>query len=179
MKFMLQYKAEKIRELEAALDHEKVKHHEKLEKERDQSRRSIEFLKEQIQFKDKRIDFLLDAVFEKDKQLRDLFIFKVGGRRMGKLKNLAKKAYLSIPRILPDIESVRLHNRQKLYKKLGTEKQWFFSPLRILNISIVKLFVQKMCQTAFGHVGCKGERTLQNWCKLVLIKWKSISQKKS
>ena len=73
LKFMLQYKAEKIRELEAALDHEKVKHHEKLEKERDQSRRSIEFLKEQIQFKDKRIDFLLDAVFEKDKQWRDLF----------------------------------------------------------------------------------------------------------
>lgn len=73
MKFMLQYKADKIKELEAALDHEKVKHHEKLEKEREQSRRSIEFLKEQIQYKDKRIDFLLDAVFEKDKQLKELF----------------------------------------------------------------------------------------------------------
>lgn len=73
MKVMLQYKAKKIEELEAALDHEKVKHHEKLEKERDQSRRSIEFLKEQIQFKDKRIDYLLNAVFEKDKQLKELF----------------------------------------------------------------------------------------------------------
>ena len=73
LKIMLKLKADKIKELEAALDHEKVKHHEKIEKEREQSRRSIEFLKEQIQFKDKRIDFLLEAVFEKDRQLRDLF----------------------------------------------------------------------------------------------------------
>lgn len=73
LKIMLKLKADKIKELEAALDHEKVKHHEKIEKEREQSRRSIEFLKEQIQFKDKRIDYLLEAVFEKDKQLRDLF----------------------------------------------------------------------------------------------------------
>ena len=40
--------------------------------EREQSRRSIEFLKEQIQFKDKRIDFLLEAVFEKDKQHKEM-----------------------------------------------------------------------------------------------------------
>ena len=73
LKIMLKLKADEIKKLEAALDHEKVKYHEKLDKERDQSRRSIEFLKEQIQFKDKRIDFLLDAVFEKDRQLRDLF----------------------------------------------------------------------------------------------------------
>lgn len=73
LKIMLKLKADKIKELEAALDHEKVKYHEKLDKEREQSRRSIEFLKEQVQFKDKRIDFLLDAVFEKDKQLKDLF----------------------------------------------------------------------------------------------------------
>lgn len=72
LKIMLKLKADKIKELEAALDHEKVKHHEKLDKEREQSRRSIEFLKEQIQFKDKRIDFLLDAVFEKDKQHKEM-----------------------------------------------------------------------------------------------------------
>ena len=70
---MLKIKADKIKELEAALDHEKVKHHEKLDKEREQSRRSIDFLKDQISHKDKRIDFLLEAVFEKDRQLRDLF----------------------------------------------------------------------------------------------------------
>ena len=73
MKLMLQFKNNKITELEASLNYEKVKHHEKLEKEREQSRRSIEFLKEQISYKDKRIDFLLEAVFEKDKQLRELF----------------------------------------------------------------------------------------------------------
>lgn len=73
LKIMLKIKADKINELEAALDHEKVKYHEKLDKEREQSRRSIDFLKEQIQYKDKRIDYLLDAVFEKDKQLKELF----------------------------------------------------------------------------------------------------------
>lgn len=73
LKIMLKLKAEKIKELEAALDHEKVKHHEKIEKEREQSRRSIDFLKDQISRKDARIDQLLEAVFEKDKQLRDLF----------------------------------------------------------------------------------------------------------
>ena len=70
---MLKLKADKIKELEAELDHEKVKYQKKMNKEREQSRRSIEFLKEQIQFKDKRIDYLLDAVFEKDKQLKELF----------------------------------------------------------------------------------------------------------
>jgi predicted RNase H-like nuclease (RuvC/YqgF family) len=73
LKLMLKIKADKIKELEAALDHEKVKYHEKLDKEREQGRRSIDFLKDQISRKDKRIDQLLEAVFEKDRQLRDLF----------------------------------------------------------------------------------------------------------
>lgn len=72
LKIMLQYKAKRIKELEDELNYEKVKHHEKLEKERDQSRRSIEFLKEQITLKDKRMDQLLNAVFEKDKQQKEL-----------------------------------------------------------------------------------------------------------
>ena len=77
MKSLLKYKIQRIEELEdqidklqAALDKEKVKYHEKLDKEREQSRRSIEFLKDQISLKDKRIDQLLEAVFEKDKQLK-------------------------------------------------------------------------------------------------------------
>lgn len=73
LKLMLKIKAEKIKELEASLDHEKVKHHEKLEKEREQSRRSIEFLKDQISRKDTRIDQLLEAVFEKDRQLKEIY----------------------------------------------------------------------------------------------------------
>ena len=72
MKLMLQFKSDKIRELEASLNHEKVKHHEKLEKEREQSRRSIAFLKDQIRLKDIRIDQLLEAVFKKDEQQREL-----------------------------------------------------------------------------------------------------------
>ena len=58
---------EKIAELKASLDKEKISHHEKLEKKDEEHRRSIEFLKEQIAYKDKRMDFLLDAVQKKDK----------------------------------------------------------------------------------------------------------------
>ena len=73
MKSLLKYKIERIEELEekikeltAAVDREKVKYHEKLDAERERHNRSIEFLKEQIALKDKRMDQLLDAVFKKD-----------------------------------------------------------------------------------------------------------------
>lgn len=79
MKSLLKYKIQRIEELErqiehleSALDKEKVKYHEKLEKERERNRVSIEFLKEQISLKDKRMDQLLEAVFEKDSQHKDL-----------------------------------------------------------------------------------------------------------
>lgn len=79
MKLLLKYKIQRIEELErqitelsAARDHEKVKYHEKLDKERERSNRSIEFLKEQIALKNKRIDQLLEAVFTKDKQHAEL-----------------------------------------------------------------------------------------------------------
>lgn len=61
LKLMLKIKADKIKELEAALDHEKVRHIEKREKEREQFQKSLNFLKEQVTLKDKRIDQLLDA----------------------------------------------------------------------------------------------------------------------
>lgn len=71
MKSLLKYKIQRIEELEkqvkaleTALDKEKIKSHEKLEAERSQSRRSIEFLKDQITLKDKRIDILLDALYK-------------------------------------------------------------------------------------------------------------------
>lgn len=72
LKIMLQYKADKIKDLENQLDHEKLKAHEKLDKERATFNRSIDFLKNQIELKDKRIDQLLDAVFEKDKQHKEM-----------------------------------------------------------------------------------------------------------
>ena len=79
MKSVLKYKIARIEELErqvelleSSLAKEKVKYHEKLDKEREQNRRSIEFLKEQISLKDKRMDQLLEAVFKKDLQNNEL-----------------------------------------------------------------------------------------------------------
>lgn len=73
MKSLLKYKIERIEELEkqiehlqTALDKEKIKHHEKLEEERERFNRSIDFLKEQLAYKDKRMDLLLSSVQEKD-----------------------------------------------------------------------------------------------------------------
>lgn len=61
LKAILKYKIERIKELETTLDHEKLKHHEKLDKEREQFQRSLNFCREQITLKDKRIDQLMDA----------------------------------------------------------------------------------------------------------------------
>lgn len=79
MKSLLKFKMQRIEELERQVEHlvaslnkEKVKYHEKLDKEREQSRRSIEFLKDQISLKDKRMDQLLEAVFEKDLQHKEM-----------------------------------------------------------------------------------------------------------
>ena len=73
MKVLLRYKIKRIEELEAqveqlkaALDKEKVRSNEKAEKERERSSRSIEFLKEQIALKDKRMDMLLEHYFVKE-----------------------------------------------------------------------------------------------------------------
>ena len=79
MKSLLKYKIERIEELEKQLQiaetnlaKEKVRYHEKLDKEREQHQRSIEFLTNQIDLKDKRMDMLLNAVFTKDVQHKEL-----------------------------------------------------------------------------------------------------------
>lgn len=72
MKVLLKYKIQRIEELEAALAKEKVKYHERLDKEREKHERSIEFLKHQIELKDKRMDMLLEAIFTKDSQHQEL-----------------------------------------------------------------------------------------------------------
>lgn len=72
LKTLLQYKNDFIRDLSRQLDREKIKSHEELDKERERSRRSIDFLKNQIELKDKRMDQLLDEMFIKDKQQREL-----------------------------------------------------------------------------------------------------------
>lgn len=73
MKSLLQYKIQRIEELErqieqleASFDKERVKMHEKMERERLTWSKSIEFLKEQVSLKDKRMDVLLQAVQDKD-----------------------------------------------------------------------------------------------------------------
>jgi transcriptional regulator with XRE-family HTH domain len=79
MKSLLKYKIQRIEELEAQLQsveadlgNEKVKHHEKIDSVREQYTKTIDFLKEQISLKDKRMDQLLNAIFEKDTQHKEL-----------------------------------------------------------------------------------------------------------
>ena len=79
MKMLLKYKIQRIEELEhqvlhlqSALDKEKIKYHEKLEKERERSNRSIDFLKDQVALKDKRMDILLESVQTKDLRNNEL-----------------------------------------------------------------------------------------------------------
>lgn len=79
MKTILKYKSDRIselenhiKELETALDKQKIKANEKIEHEREAFNRSIEFLKEQVSYKDKRMDFLLESVQEKDKLHREM-----------------------------------------------------------------------------------------------------------
>lgn len=68
MKSLLKYKIQVIEDLEkqittlkADLNAEKLKAHEKLDKERLNFQKSLNFCREQINLKDKRIDQLLDA----------------------------------------------------------------------------------------------------------------------
>ena len=79
MKLLLKVKSQRIEELEsllaesqAALNREKVRYHEKIDKERAIFDDRIDFLKRQIDLKDERMDKLLEAVFTKDKLYNDL-----------------------------------------------------------------------------------------------------------
>ena len=72
MKSLLQYKNQRIKELEQQLDKEKIKYHEKIDKEREQFKRSLDFLKEQVALKDKRMDILMETAAKKDKRLDEL-----------------------------------------------------------------------------------------------------------
>lgn len=74
LKTTIQFKGKEIERLEAELDKADIKYHEKLDKEREQYNKRIEFLMKQIDLKDKRIDQLFEAVFEKDKQHKEMLI---------------------------------------------------------------------------------------------------------
>lgn len=62
LKAIIQYKETAIAQLKEQLELEREKHEKRLEKERAQSRTSIEFLKHQIELKDARIDTLLEML---------------------------------------------------------------------------------------------------------------------
>lgn len=72
MKLIIQHKTQRIAELESEILKEKDKYHRKLEAEREQSRRSIDFLKGQIDLKDKRMDMLLDMVANRDDHTKQI-----------------------------------------------------------------------------------------------------------
>ena len=70
---------QEIAELKEQLANEKIKHHEKIEKERAQYNKNIDFLKTQIELKDRRmdeqairVDKLLEKTFEKDTKIYEL-----------------------------------------------------------------------------------------------------------
>lgn len=62
LKAIIQYKETAILQLKEQLELEREKHEKKIEKERAQSRASIDFLKHQIELKDKRIDDLFEMI---------------------------------------------------------------------------------------------------------------------
>lgn len=66
LKYLLKVKMQRINELEAELAKAENKYHEKIDKEREQFHISLDFLKEQVAYKDKRMDILLHSVSEKD-----------------------------------------------------------------------------------------------------------------
>ena len=73
LKTILKYKMQRIEDLEeqlektqAELDNEKLKRHEKIDDIRNEYERKIDFLKDQITLKDKRMDLLLDALLRKE-----------------------------------------------------------------------------------------------------------------
>ena len=73
LKALLKYKMQRIEDLEvqieklvAELDKEKVKRHEKVDDIRNEYEKKIDFLKDQITLKDKRMDLLLEAILRKE-----------------------------------------------------------------------------------------------------------------
>lgn len=72
LKALLKLKMNRIVELEADLAKAENRFNEKLDRERERFNASIDFLKEQVAYKDKRMDLLLEAVHEKDSLHREM-----------------------------------------------------------------------------------------------------------
>ena len=79
MKTFLKYKNQRIMDLEAEIenlkaqyDKDMLKQHQKNDKERERSRNSIDFLKNQILLKDQRMDVFIEAISAKERLNHDL-----------------------------------------------------------------------------------------------------------
>lgn len=72
LKAIVQYKDVRIKELETTLAEERAKHSRKMEKERDQSKKSIDFLKHQVDLKDERITTLMKALDDRNEQYKEI-----------------------------------------------------------------------------------------------------------
>ena len=72
LKAIIKFKETAIAQLKDQLAIEKEKYEKKIEKERTSSQITINFLKEQIQIKDKRIDILFEAVEDRKKEYKAL-----------------------------------------------------------------------------------------------------------
>ena len=83
LKAIIQYKDTLISQLREQIEAEKEKHDKKLDKERSQSRTSIDFLKHQIELKDERITRLMEALDDRNEQYKELN--KLYLEAMGKL----------------------------------------------------------------------------------------------
>ena len=83
LKAIIQYKDTLISQLREQIEAEKEKHDKKLDKERAQSRTSIDFLKHQIELKDERITRLMEALDDRNEQYKELN--KLYLEAMGKL----------------------------------------------------------------------------------------------
>ena len=72
LKSLLKLKIQRIEELEKLLNEEKIKSHNKIEKEREQYERHIKLLDEQIALKDKRMEEMKIQFNKKDEQYTEL-----------------------------------------------------------------------------------------------------------
>lgn len=72
LKSLLKLKNQRIEELESLLNEEKIKSHEKIEKERKHFESHIALLNEQIAIKDKRMDEQAERYNRKDEQYTEL-----------------------------------------------------------------------------------------------------------
>ena len=72
LKLLLKYKSQMIDQLERQIQQEKMQTLEEVEKERQRNAEFVEFLKNQLSYKDKRMDEFMQSVREKDAQLAGL-----------------------------------------------------------------------------------------------------------